>query len=85
MAAQSLPAFFFPIFGKTREEPPAFWFFLFGNPGIGGTAYPRGAIVLKSPVAAKEMSALGSLVGATDKNDCRKKEYRNYKFRKNYS
>jgi hypothetical protein len=71
MAAESFPFFFF-VFSETTEKSAAF-FFLFRDAGIGQTADPRGSVELNCPVASKEMTSLGSLMGATDKDGSHQK------------
>jgi len=73
MSAESLLSFIAFLFEAVEESGDSTSFFFFGTAGVGRTADPGCAIVLESPVATKEVSAIRFFVGATDKDNYQQK------------
>jgi hypothetical protein len=80
VAAASLLFFSIAVLHEARKESTASGFFRFGNTGVGRTADPWGTIVLNRPVTAKEMTAMGFVVRASYKDNCRQKDSKNNQF-----
>ena len=73
MSAESFSVFGVFIFCETGKQSFAFTFHAVWATGVGRTADPGGSVVLESPVAAKEMSAVCFLMATADEGDCQQK------------
>ena len=84
MMAESLAVFFAAVFEACKKTVRSACTHLFVNigriAGVGWTTDPWGSVVLDSPIAAKEVSARCSFVGATYKSSNQQNSNRSNEF-----